>query len=91
MMVDPRSRTLEERIARIETDFAKLGAVTEAFMNVQREKIARLEAFVDAWDEFELWAIYCVEGIGECSDEAADPIHDKISATRDTIDWKPRP
>lgn len=95
--MDSRDRSLAERVARLEHDMTKIGNIAEAFIAVQAAKIAKLEAFVDAFDEETAAdnAYFSVEwSTDQEEDEARHRMQDAceaVEAARAAIDWKPTP
>lgn len=95
--MDSRDRSLAERVARLEHDMTKIGNIAEAFIAVQAEKIAKLERFVDAFDEATVAdeAYFGVDwATAQEEYEARNRMDDAcraIEATRAAITWKPKP
>lgn len=90
-MTDQFRLTLEQRVARIEADFERLGAIHEAYVNVLTDKVTKLEAFVDAFDAYDAAIEVEAETGVEVGDDVTFPLIDAMFDTRDAIDWKPRP
>lgn len=83
-MSDRVRMTIEQRVARLEADSTKLGDVTEAFFNVQMDRLAKLEAYVDAQDAYGA-------ARGVVYNDQLKKLSDRVKETRDAITWKPRP